>query len=220
MTPDKHKEAYNAGYNAGVTIACALNRIQPGDALRKSAFADTALSSATMQAALCKVASYIFENAGMTDVPAYILYSKLSNIQQPLTQYSTEKFIVPVAKTLKKAASSAYEQGIDKIASTFLPAGIIAKLVGRTASTTPEAIRLLSIIGIGGGAAAGSLAWLLNRDSTQDETDVEAKLKQAEHYKQIAEDLQKRLDLEADEKPSKKDLKKAVEEQGEGAYLI
>lgn len=213
-------QTYKVGYDAGVKIACALRQVSPNDVLRKAAFVDTALADLTIQTALCKVASHIFERAGMTYTPEYILYSKLSNMPCTLTQYSTEKFLVPVVKTLQKAASVAYEIGMEKVAAGFMLPSIVAKLVGRTAATTPEVLRLLSIIGIGGGAAAGSLAWLLNRDSTQDETDVEAKLKQAEHYKQIAKDLQKRLDLEADEKPSKKDLKKAVEEQGEGAYLI
>lgn len=220
MNCDRNNTSYKEGYDAGVKIACAICGITPGDAVRRSAFTDAALSAAPMQIAICKVAAYIFEEAGRAGSPEHILYSNLSRSAGPLTNYSTERFITPVVKSLAKEAKAVHEDNMEKSAAQLLSTGAIMKLFGRSVGSGPEVLRLLALLGVGGGASAGALTWALNRDATQDDSDIEAKQRQAEHYRQIASDLQKRLNLENDNSSQAKAIKKTVDEQGEGAYVI
>lgn len=220
MNRDQKNASYKEGYDAGVKIACAIRGITPGDAIRRSSFADSALSTAAMQTAICKVAAYVLKEAGMSGSPEHVLYSSLSKSTGPLTQYSTERFITPVVKALAKEAKVVHEENMEKSAAQLLSTGAMMKLFGRSIGSGPEALRLLALLGVGGGASAGALTWALNRDATQDDADIEAKQKQAEHYRQIASDLQKRLNLEHDNSPQTQAIKKTVADQGEGAYVI
>ena len=212
-------ENYNKGFNAGVKIACANLGVTPGEVIRHSAFSDKMLSDITMQKDICKIAAACFKAAGMGSSVEFHLYDTMAKSAAALSPVSVEKFIVPVVKSLNKQAHAAHEELMEKSASPGVLGGLLSKVFGTATGTIPELYKMYALLGAGAGTATGALTWYLNRDAEQDSTEVEAKEEQAKHYKQIAKDIKKRLNIEKEPK-SKKAIKDSAEAQGEGAFIL
>lgn len=212
-------ENYSKGFNAGVKIACANLGVTPGEVVRHSAFSNAMLSDTTIQKDICKIAAACFKAAGMDSSVEFHLYDTMAKSASVLSPVSVEKFIVPVVKSLHKQASAVHEELMEKSASPSVLGGLLSKVFGTATGTLPELYKMYALLGAGAGTATGALTWYLNRDAAQDSADVEAKEEQAKHYKQIAKDIKKRLNIEPEPK-SKKALKNSAEEQGEGAFIL
>lgn len=212
-------ENYNKGFNAGVKIACANLGITPGEVVRHSAFSDAILSDLTIQKDICKIAAACFKAAGMDSSVEFHLYDNMAKSAAALSPVSVEKFIVPVVKSLNKQANIVHETLMEKSASPSVLGGLLSKVFGTATGTIPELYKMYALLGAGAGTATGALTWYLNRDAAQDSAEVEAKEEQAKHYKQIAKDIKKRLNIEKEPK-SKKAIKDSAESQGEGAFIL
>lgn len=211
---------YSKGFNAGVKIACANLGITPGEVVRHSAFSDAILSDVTTQKDICKIAAACFKAAGMDSSVEFHLYDTMAKGAAALSPVSVEKFIIPVVKSLNKQARVVHEELMEKSASPSVLGGLLSKVFGTATGTLPELYKMYALLGAGAGTATGALTWYLNRDAAQDSADVEAKEEQAKHYKQIAKDIKKRLNIEESESKSKKAIKDSAESQGEGAFVL
>lgn len=209
---------YSKGFDAGVKIACANLGITQEKVIRDSAFSKKLLEDADMQRDICKVAAACFKIAEGTTSVGYNLYDMLGKSASKLTPVSVEKIIVPVVKALSKQANIVHEELMEKSASPSVVGGLMSKLFGTTTGTIPELYKLYALLGAGAGTATGALTWYLNRDAAQDSADVEAKEEQAKHYKQIASDIKKRLNIE--DTDSTAAIKDSAKEQGEGAFIL
>lgn len=212
-------ENYNKGFNAGVKIACANLGVTPGEVVRHSSFSDAMLSDVTMQKDICKIAAACFKAAGMDSSVEFHLYDTMAKSAAALSPVSVEKFIVPVVKSLNKQANVIHEDLMEKSASPGVLGGLLSKVFGTATGTVPELYKMYALLGAGAGTATGALTWYLNRDAAQDSAEVESKEEQAKHYKQIAKDIKKRLNIEKEPK-SKKAIKDSAEDQGEGAFIL
>lgn len=218
----KNENYYKAGYAEGVKIACAINNISTGEIIRKSAKVDTLLSDPSFQNMLCKAAAMSFELGGLAGTLEHRLFVKMAGYNAAkFSDYTAEKFLVPVVKAFAKKANELKDECMRKQAAQAGIGSLIGRLFGKTVSSGPELARLMTMLSLGGGAAAGSIAWAMNRDANQSEADVESKELQAEHYRDIAQDIQKRMNLESEAKdPEKKKILRAAEEAGDSEYVV
>lgn len=210
---------YSKGFDAGVKIACANLGITPEEIVRHSAFSDKILSDETMQKDICKIAAACFKAAGMDSSVEFHLYNTMAKSASALSPVSVEKFVVPVVKSLNKQARTLHEELMEKSAAPSVIGGLMSKVFGTASGTIPDLYKLYALLGAGAGTATGALTWYLNRDAAQDSADVEAKEEQAKHYKQIAKDLKKRLNIEENPK-SKKAIQDSAKEQAEDAFVL
>lgn len=72
-------------------------------------------------------------------------------------------------------------------------AKMLLGLVGRGAALTPDMVRALLGISAGAGAAVGGIGWKLNRDTQQDEDDLEAMRAKIDTYDRISNDIESEI---------------------------
>lgn len=185
-------------YEFGKKIAAAMFNVDPRDLPfyegQAEAIADTRDPGyGNLQRVMCKAAARAFEEAGRVDEFDYHLMVKLAEAQQwypELDQYSDAviKAFGRASEEMKMAAEVTRNETMLKVAG-----GLGGALLGGAAKITPDVIKSIATLGVGGGALAGSLYWLLNRDSTADETDIEAMKTKRDYYKKLTGDIQSEL---------------------------
>lgn len=199
-------EYYSKGYNEGVKIACALNRRKVGDAISAKTFNDTVLEDHYMQHALCKLASSIMYAAGEEYSPEGILYTRLANFTEmggKLSKVASESIIGPVVESLSDGAVSASAIAFEKVAGA-----------GDYVELGKNSLGALLTMACFGGTSIGALAWLLNRNSNVYDSEIDTKIEQAKHYRQIANDIKEKL------KTNTAELKDTAKSMGEGSYVL
>ena len=154
--------------------------------LEKKANYEAYIANEAYQKTLAKIGSGIFKNAGMQGCTTEKLFSKIASIEGPLTKEAADLLLSPIAETMTKYAF------VDWITEPAKLAMITAALAG---------------------TAGGGAWWALNRHAREEDAAVEVKKQQAEHYRRLARDIQKRLLLQQKQSP---ELIKALEEETEG----
>lgn len=195
---------YKDGYAVGIKTACAAYNSNPADFFKAAGCVDAAMEDLGVQKMVAKIASTIFGKAGEEFRAEKAVYDVIQQLETPMQEFTKQAFLYPVLDTIGNFV------GMEKNANIL---GVLSSML----SGTPQAIAALAL---GGGAALGSIGWALNRDSNTMEDETDAKLAQAEYYRNIARDLQKRLKAKEEGQQSTKDLKRAVLEAGEGGMLI
>lgn len=199
-------EYFKQGYDDGVNFTCAMLNLDSTEAIKSKYYNDTILEDPTMQYNLCKVACSVLNYAdNVSSFPIHLYNNLLVNMEKgcTLTKEASEHILGPVIEALGSYAFRTDSEVMEKKA-----------VVSETMSLI-EAIAKsgLAIGGIAGGSI-GSLAWLLNRNSSLADEEIDAKREQAKHYREIARDIQERL------KAKQEDLKEVSNKMGEGAYLV
>ena len=129
------------------------------------------------QRVVCRLIAGIYKEAGEMDQLGFHLYDKLSSAN----------WVPELDRYYDIALRGLAAGGIDKMASA-LP-GILASGVGKGVALTPDIVKTMIGAGIGTGAAAGSLYWLANRDTEEDDAKVEALRAKIRHYRQITKNI-------------------------------
>lgn len=202
------------GYKFGVKLACAYHGIDPGALMTKAAKVYTCLESPVMQHAFAKIASTIMHNAGPEFAAEEALFNAIANRHTPLTSFVKKAFLYPVLDTLANAAATC---SMEKSAGVF---NDIISGVGSVLNGSQEALYKLALIGALGGAGIGALGWNLSRHMREEDADTAAKIEQAKHYRQIARDLQKRLNAEASGSADHAKLRRLIEAEDEGDVVL
>lgn len=200
-----NNEYFNSGYKDGVKLACILYNTSEADSIKSKHFNDTSLENNLMQLNICKVACKVLENES-DKCSAKILYNNLLNKLNSGHVLSKEASINLLGPVVESVGSCAFRNEYNSMTKqAFLDSGLSAL----------EAIAK-SGLALGGiaGASIGSIAWLLNRNANNMDAEIDAKLAQAKHYREIAKDIKERL------KAKEEDLKDTANAMGEGAYII
>jgi hypothetical protein len=134
--------------------------------------------------AVSKIASEILKAGGYENSQAFIIYDKLSKAPEWCDGYN--QFVEIAEESLGKAVikSAAFSPAVAAVASK--------------AALTPEALRWLIGLSAAGGAGLGSLAWLMRRDSRENDEEIEALEEKRKYYNQLAADIKSRLDDKAE----------------------
>lgn len=212
---NKSSNEYKAGFRAGATLVGAYNKsdISP---MAKIAAVKEYESDLSVQKLMCKAAKVILAAGGESESAEYKLYDVIDSFDSPMTKYSCQRFINPVIGVLcDEARREAGVVGIDKSAA-ILPG--IASIFGKALGTGNNVLQNLLMFGGITGASLGGLTWYLNRAAKENDYKAEAKEEQAAHYRRIAKDLKKRIQLERDSE--NENLERVVNEESPDAYVV
>lgn len=193
-------------YNLGVEVGKKLFAKEIGvnvdtfDYINKKA--NKSLEDKDMQMILSKVASDTLNDFEVGD--KYI-YNKIYENGGCKNKHAAALFMEPVI--YKIANSSPMEK---------------KAIIGSIFKSAPELAYKTILIGGLGGAGLAALGWSLFRDVNQKDADVETKIEQARMYRQIARDLQKKIDAnkKEDKKKNKGYPKDIIEEYGDSNYVL
>ncbi|MCQ2172234.1 MAG: hypothetical protein MJZ17_05765 [Bacteroidales bacterium] len=216
------KSAYDLGFGIGSRIFGAA-MCKGEDPMVKVAKVAVMMDDANVQSALCKVAKYILEAGGEKGSIDYRIYDVIEKSAHPVSRFVSDTYIKPVIDTVNREVSLNRDdvQTIEKVAAlsaSSLPG--IASIVGKSAGSVPNLVQLLLLIGGATGAATGGLTWYLNRAAKEDNVDAAAKEEQAAHYRRVAKDLQKRIQLEENKDKHVKAIRSAAEAENPDLYVV
>lgn len=160
-----------AAFEFGANIGAAMLDIAPGD-LRAMRRKDEVLGSsegAPFNRMLCKIAADAFEADGAAHTPEGILFRNLSQAAEWDPGYNR------FADCVKRAMSKEALLPVVAAAHDKLGGGVLKTLIA---------------LGALGGAGAGSLAFLLNRNATQSSAENAALLEKVRAYKQLRQEIE------------------------------
>lgn len=217
----KGSDAYNEAYLFGQMLEASVSGQRAEDVIRKRACVDALDEHPDMQKAVCKVASYIMKQAGYSGCKLDRLYEKIVSIDGPVTKVAHSLFITPVLDSLSYFGKAVQDADIEKSASNLpLLVKALPGLFGSAVGSIPGWLQMGALTSAGTGATLGGLLWALNRGASQDDADIAAKEEQAAHYRQIADDIRKRIKLESSKDPKTKELAKQLDDEDENSYVI
>ena len=174
------------GFNSGVLLACAQNKVAPGDIIRIMEKQACLKDSAAINDVLLKLGSTILREGGYEDDAA--LMSAMIGFPMK-SAHAKELFCDSVLETLGHASYQEAEEYQEKQASVILSG--LAKGLGMT----PTALQLSAMLAAAAGVAGGGAYWALNRDAGVTDDVTAAKEEQAKYYKRLAKDLQHRMKM-------------------------
>ena len=173
----------NEAYEIGGTLAALRMGVSPRALPFLKAASETLSDPNTpgygkLQSLVCALVAGIYKEAGQMDAPEYHIYDTLSK----------SAWVPALDRYYDVAVSALGAAGILEKAASSIP-GLLAEGVGKGVALTPELIKTMIGAGIGTGAAAGSLYWMANRDTDEDNANVEALRAKIRHYRQITKNI-------------------------------
>lgn len=204
---------YELGYRTGLAFGCAAKGTTASQLKKSATCVKTCLQDASVQSMLAKIASVIFTNAGAGFEKQAAAYNIMSERPGTRTKYVVDTYLAPVLDTLSAC-------GMQKEAK--VPFGISDLISGAAgaAGAAQDFVYKSALLSAIGGAGLSALGWHLFRDMKEDDASAIAKHEQAKMYKRIAKDLQKRIDAQEDSDPDRKKLRKTIEAEAEGDYVL
>lgn len=164
-----------AGHTFGTGLAASNFGIGRRALLRRQAMHDVMSSEegVPFERQLCKLAAELFEQAGDANSPACILFRRLEKVAEWNPAYN--RFTDHVRRAL----------AMRKEAMTLLPAAAALH-----DSTGGGMLKTLTAGGALGGAALGSLAFLLSRNAEQSSAENAALMEKIRAYRQLKRDIE------------------------------
>ena len=172
------------GYNSGVLIACAQNKLAPSECIRIMEKHATLQEDPVVIDELLKMGAAIMREGGYEEDAQMYELMRGTPIQ---SKFARAVYVDSVLETLGAAAYDEAKQYQVKQANPII--GGAAKLVGMT----PEALQMAAIVSLAAGMGLGGGYWALNRDSNTVDDETAVKEEQAKYYKSLAKDLRRRM---------------------------
>lgn len=172
------------GFNSGVLIACAQNRMAPSDCIRLMEKHATLQEDKTLTDEILKIGAAILREGG------YEEDAQMCELMQqtPMTtKYARAVYLDSILETLGKAAYDEAQDYQIKQANPLISG--VSKVLGMT----PSALQMAALISIAAGTGLGGAWWALNRDSREVNDATAMKEEQAKYYRQLASEMRRRM---------------------------
>ncbi len=162
-------------FELGAALAASRSGLTYTELMQKRAHASVmeSVEAAPFHRELCKIARVAFETAGDFHSPPALLFARLAQTEDWDAAYN--RFTDPVLRAL----------GRTKEATVLLPA--VAALHDKAGGGV---MKTLTAGGALGGAALGSLAFLLSRNAQQSSAENAILLEKVKAYKQLKRDIE------------------------------
>lgn len=152
------------------------------------------------QKMLCKYASEAFKEVGEMGGFEYHLFKEAA--ETPTWYPELDKFSDAVLYALGNVVKQAEQErhfntreAIVKKASLAV-GSMLPSVAKGVISNTPDVLKGVATLGVGGGALAGSLAWLMNRHVAQDEDTAEGMKAKIRYYQKLTNDIRNQIGQE------------------------
>lgn len=154
----------------------------------KKAFVEALDGNEAVGRQICKLAASMYEAAGKQEQFQYHLYDRLS--KEANWDPSFQEFVDPVVMALEKVVGEMTDEEWEKSANAAWIAPAAAfEVLGHGASMSPAVVKWLAAAGIGTGAAVGGLGWYANRQSNEDDSELETMHARAQNYRRITKEI-------------------------------
>lgn len=149
------------------------------------------------QKVLCKYASEAFKQVGEMGSFEYNLFKEAAHTQEwyPELDKFSDAVLIALGNVVKQAREERHlkiREDISKKAAMNLGT-IVPSVAQGVVSNTPDLLKTVAGVGVGGGAIAGSLAWLMNRHVAQDEDKAEGMKAKIRYYRKLTQDIRNQL---------------------------
>jgi len=149
------------------------------------------------QKVLCKYASEAFKHAGEMGSFEYNLFKEAAHAPEwyPELDKFSDAVLIALGNIVKEAKEERHfkmREDLTKKAAMNLGA-IVPSVAEGVVSHTPDLLKTVAGVGVGGGAIAGSLAWLMNRHVAQDEDKAEGMKAKIRYYRKLTQDIRNQL---------------------------
>lgn len=168
----------NPFFELGATLAATRRGLTRGELLHKQAHAKVMASAegVPFRRELCKIAYVAFETAGEPNRAEAVLFRNLSQAEEWYPTYN--RFTDSVLRALAK-------QDMSKEAAPLLP--VVAAIHDKAGG---GGMKTLAAGGALGGAALGSIAFLLSRNANQSSAENAILLEKVKAYNKLKRDIQ------------------------------
>ena len=149
------------------------------------------------QKMLCKYASNAFKEAGDMGGFEYNLFKEAAETQDwyPELDKFSNAVLYALGDTIKVAQQERHNKTRDDVVKrAALGIGSLVPSVAQgVVSNSPDLLKSIATVGVGGGAIAGSLGWLMNRHVARDEDESEGMKAKIRYYRKLTEDIRRQL---------------------------
>lgn len=179
---------------AALAYNCSNSDLAMADGLVSTLEDHTHPEYGNFQRVLCKYAADAFDKAGQCTGFEHQLFKEASQVEEwyPEMDHISNSVLNALGTVFALAKNDAdfkaHEAIKEAALNTLFPA-----VAGGVMRNTPGLIKNIATLGIGAGAGIGSLAWLMNRHSRQDEDDLEAMKAKIDYYKQLTNEIKSEL---------------------------
>lgn len=179
---------------AALAYGCSNGDLALADGLISTIEDHTHPNYGNFQRVLCKYAADAFAQVGASTGFEYQLFKEASQVEEwyPEMDMLSNAILNGLGTVFSKAKNDADTKAHEAIKEAALNS-VFPAVAGGVMRNTPGLIKNIATLGIGAGAGIGSLAWLMNRHSRQDEDDVEAMKAKINYYKQLTNEIKSEL---------------------------
>lgn len=191
----------HAARNFGKAMMFAVNGCPRTKAAAVEGFVEALDSSAdkrVFEQQAVKVACEVMRQGGHTDKLAYHVASVIADYDGSRWPDVFSEFADISMRAIgreclrqKQAAESDMDMSEAEVKEASLR--FLGSLAGRGLALTPDLIKILFGVSALGGAAVGSAAWKINRDTKQDDDDLETMKAKIDTYDRISNDIEDEL---------------------------
>lgn len=175
--------------NLGIQLAAAIKGVPASSVEAFSAFNKAAGESPEFTAEVAHSLGVMYELAGKENsLERHLLHvcQKQAAAGNPAAEAILEEFADALYDTLGS------NEELSK-AAAVAGGGAVAKLLTSLGLSTPGAIKTLLLGSAALGTGAGALHWKMNRDSVQDQADIEAMQAKIDTYNRITDEISERM---------------------------
>lgn len=146
------------------------------------------------QRVLCKYAAEAFKEAGELASFEYQLFKNAAEMDEwyPELDRFSDAVLGALGKVYVKAQNQEAHLGREAIKEAALNY-VWPGVAGGVVRNTPALLKQIATLGIGAGAGVGSLMWLMNRHTRQDEDDIEAMKAKINYYSNLTKEIKNEL---------------------------
>ena len=179
---------------AALAYGCSNGDLALADGLISTLEDPTHPQYGNFQRVLCKYAADAFAHAGYTTGFEHHLFKEASQVEEwyPEMDNISNAVLNGLGTVFARCKNDADFKAHEAIKEASLN-GVFPAVAGGVMRNTPDLIKNVAPLGIGAGAGVGSIAWLMNRHSRQDEDDLEAMKAKIDYYKQLTNEIKSEL---------------------------
>lgn len=181
-----------------------------GDFAEKQGYVEAIEKSDATKRLFCKMAADMYDGCGKETYFQRHFFDVLS--KEASWDSSNDEYVGIILEAFGKAIPALEEEERHEKAAGMVSKGMVANLIGRGVASTPEMIKTLAALGVGTGAGVGALSWYLNRDSQEDDQDLEVMRSRIDNYHRITGEITDGLRRNG-KLPVTNELKNIVDEQ-------
>ena len=142
----------------------------------------------------CHYAAQAFVEAGHQGSFEYELFKRASQLREwhPELDRFSDAFVNALGRVYAEAQHDQDSQAKEEVVKAA--SGIVWPAVaGGVIRNTPQLMKQIATLGVGAGAGAGSLWWLMNRHTRQDEDELEAMKAKIKYYDKLTKEIRNEL---------------------------